>query len=211
MTDRHSRLHEPLLEQLAELNLTHIAATYRETLDEAARKNSSMLDVLASLVASEVTARRQRALQRRILQARLPKLKTLAEYQFDFPKRVPKQKIVRLFDCEFVEQHQCAIFIGPTGCGKTHLMTALGYAACERGISVRFTRAIDMINRLTTAQMNGTLELALKAYLKPSLLLLDELGYLPIDKRGADLLFQVVAARYESGSIVIRLGPDLRR
>ncbi|MFM7923367.1 MAG: ATP-binding protein, partial [Planctomycetaceae bacterium] len=104
MTDRHFRLHEPLLEQLAELNLTHIAATYRETLDEAARCNSSMLDVLASLVASEVTARRQRALQRRILQARLPKLKTLAEYQFDFPKRVPKQKIVRLFDCEFVEQ-----------------------------------------------------------------------------------------------------------
>ena len=210
MTDRHSRLHEPLLEQLAELNLTHIAATYRETLDEAARKNSSMLDVLASLVASEVTARRQRALQRRILQARLPKLKTLAEYQFDFPKRVPKQKIVRLFDCEFVEQHQCAIFIGPTGCGKTHLMTALGYAACERGISVRFTRAIDMINRLTTAQMNGTLELALKAYLKPSLLLLDELGYLPIDKRGADLLFQVVAARYESGSIVITTNRPFR-
>ena len=97
-----------------------------------------------------------------------------------------------------------------TGCGKTHLMTALGYAACERGISVRFTRAIDMINRLTTAQMNGTLELALKAYLKPSLLLLDELGYLPIDKRGADLLFQVVAARYESGSIVITTNRPFR-
>lgn len=125
-------------------------------------------------------------------------------------KRIPEQKVVRLFDCEFIEQHQCAILIGPTGTGKTHLMTALGYTACERGITVRFTRVIDMINRLTTAQINGTLELALKAYLKPSLLLLDELGYLPIDKRGADLLFQVVAARYESGSIVITTNRPFR-
>lgn len=75
---------------------------------------------------------------------------------------------------------------------------------------MRFTRVIDMINRLTTAQINGTLELPLKAYLKPSLLLLDELGYLPIDKRGADLLFQVVAARYESGSIVITTNRPFR-
>jgi DNA replication protein DnaC len=89
-------------------------------------------------------------------------------------------------------------------------MTALGYMAFERGITVRFTRVIDMINRLTTAQINGTLELALKTYLKPSLLLLDELGYLPIDKRGADLLFQVVAARYESGSIVITTNRPFR-
>jgi len=91
---------------------------------------------------------------------------------------------------------------------KTHLMTALGYTACERGITVRFTRVIDMINRLTTAQINGTLELALKSYLKPSLLLLDEL-YL-IDRRGADLLFQVAAARYESGSIVITTNRPFR-
>jgi DNA replication protein DnaC len=87
--------------------------------------------------------------------------------------------------------------------GKTHLLTALAYVACERGISVRFTRVVDMINVLTTAQLNGTLEKALRTYVKPSLLLLDELGYLPIDKRGADLMFQVVAARYESGSIVL--------
>jgi DNA replication protein DnaC len=203
MHDRNSKLHQLLLQNLAELKLTQIAATYREILDEAARRNSSMLEVLSSLVASEVTAKRQKALERRILQAKLPKLKTLAEYQFEFPKRIPKQKIVRLFDCEFIEQHQCAVLIGPTGTGKTHLMTALGYTACERGLTVRFTRVVDMINRLVTAQINGTLEVALKVYLKPSLLLLDELGYLPIDKRGADLLFQVVAARYESGSIVI--------
>jgi DNA replication protein DnaC len=210
MSNRHDKLHELLLSDLAELKLTQIAQTYREVLDEAARKNTSCLEVLASLVAAEVTVRRQRALERRIRQAKLPKPKTLADYNFEFPKRIPKQKILRLFDCEFVEQHHCAIFIGRTGIGKTHLLTALAYTACEKGISVRFTRVIDMINTLTTAQINGTLERALRYYVNPSLLLLDELGYLPIDKRGADLMFQVVAARYESGSIVITTNRPFR-
>ena len=100
-------------------------------------------------------------------------------------------------------RHGCAVLIGPTGTGKSHLLTALGYTAAERGYSVRHTRVVDMINHLTTAQIKGLLGNALKTYVRPSLLLLDELGYLPIDKRGADLLFQVVAARYETGSIVL--------
>lgn len=210
MSDRPKQLHELLVHNLNELKLTQIAETYREVLDEAARKNSSMLEVLSALVASEITARRQRALERRIRQAKLPKPKTLAEYNFEFPKRIPKQKVLRLFDCQFVAQRQCAVLIGPTGTGKTHLLTALAYTACEKGISVRFTRVIDMINTLTTAQLNGTLERALKHYVHPSILLLDELGYLPIDKRGADLMFQVVAARYESGSIVITTNRPFR-
>jgi DNA replication protein DnaC len=82
-------------------------------------------------------------------------------------------------------------------------LNALGYTACEKRISVRFTRVVDMINTLTTAQLRGTLEKGLRDYTRPRLLLLDELGYLPIDKRGADLLFQVVAARYECGSVVV--------
>ena len=195
--------HEKLMGDLTSLKLTRIAEIYREVLDEAARKNSSMLEVLGTLIAEEAIARSERALQRRIRQARLPKHKTLKEYDFNFAKRIPKQKILRLFDCQFVQQHLCGVFIGPTGIGKSHLLTALGYTACEKGISVRWTRVVDMINALTTAQINGTLEKALKAYVNPSLLLLDELGYLPIDKRGADLMFQVVAARYESGSIVL--------
>ena len=131
-------------------------------LDEAARQNTSMLEVLAGLIAGEVTHRRQQALERRIQQAKLPPRKTLEDYNFDFPKRIPKQKILRLFDCEFVAQHQCAILIGRTGTGKSHLLNALGYTACEKGISVRWTRAIDMINVLTTAQINGTLEKKLR-------------------------------------------------
>jgi DNA replication protein DnaC len=203
MNDPKPRLHELLLRDLAELKLSQIAQNYREVLDEAARQNTSLLEVLATLIAAEVAARRQRTIERRMRQAKLPSRKTLEAYDWTFPKRIPKQKILRLFDCEFVSQHQCAILIGKTGTGKTHFLNALGYTACEKGISVRWTRVIDMINVLTTAQINGTLEQKLKEYTRPDLLLLDELGYLPIDKRGSDLMFQVVAARYECGSIVI--------
>ena len=195
---------------LAELKLLEIAKSYREVLDEAARKGSSPLEVLSTLIGLEATARHQRALERRLCQARLPKQKTLAEYDFDFPKRIPKAALLRLFDCDFVPRHGCAVLIGPTGTGKSHLLTALGYTACERGYATRFVRVVDMINHLTTSQINGTLGKALGTYTRPTLLLLDELGYLPIDKRGADLLFQVVAARYESGSIVLTTNRTFR-
>ena len=210
MARRDDSLQTRLDRDLAELKLSEIAKSYREVLDEAARKGSSMLEVLATLIGIEQTARQQRALERRIREARLPKRKTLAEYDFNFPKRIPKAAILRLFDCDFIQRHGCAVFIGPTGTGKSHLINALGYTACERGYSVRYTRVVEMINHLTTAQINGLLGKALKIYVRPSLLLLDELGYLPIDKRGADLLFQVVAARYESGSIVLTTNRPFR-
>ena len=195
---------------LADLKLLEIAQRYREVLDDAARKGSSMREVLATLIGMEQAVRQQRALERRLRQARLPKQKSLADYDFAFPKRVPKTAIVHLFDCDFIPRHGCAVLIGPTGTGKSHLLSALGYTAAERGYSVRHTRVVDMINHLTTAQINGLLGKALKTYTRPSLLLLDELGYLPIDKRGADLLFQVVAARYETGSIVLSTNRPFR-
>ena len=203
MKKKESKLHEDLLRDLAALKLTRIAEIYQEVLDEAASKDWSFLRILAYLVGHEAANRAERALQRRIKRGRLPKKKTLEEYDFTFPSRIPKQKILRASDCDFIQQHANLVFIGNQGTGKTHLLVALGYTACEKGISVRFTRAIDMINELTTAQINGTLGKALRPYIKPSLLLLDELGYLPVDKRGADLLFQVVAARYETGSIAM--------
>jgi DNA replication protein DnaC len=210
MSRRDDSVPSRLDRDLAELKLLEIARAYREVLDEAARKGSSMLEVLGVLIGLEAASRQQRALQRRLAQARLPRRKTLEEYDFTFPKRVPKAAIVRLFDCDFIERQGCAVLIGPTGTGKSHLVTALGYTAAERGYSVRYTRVVDLINHLTTAQINGLLGKALKSYVRPSLLLLDELGYLPIDKRGADLLFQVVAARYETGSIVLSTNRPFR-
>jgi DNA replication protein DnaC len=210
MARRDDDLQARLERDLAELKLPEIAKGYREVLDEAARKGSSMLEVLATLFGMEQAARQQRALQRRLREARLPKPKTVTEYDFNFPKRIPKAVILRLFDCDFIGRHDCAVLIGPTGTGKSHLLTALGYTAAERGHSVRHTRVVDMINHLTTAQIKGVLGNTLRTYVRPSLLLLDELGYLPIDKRGADLLFQVVAARYETGSIVLSTNRPFR-
>lgn len=203
MEKRERKLHEDLRRDLEYLRLNSIIESYEEVLDQAATEGWSFLATLARLIAGEATARSERSLQRRIKQARLPKPKTLGEYDFDFPKRIARQKILRVFDCDFVEKYGNVVLVGHQGVGKTHLLTALGYVACQKGISVRFTRAIDMINELTTAQVGGTLGKALRPYTNPSLLLLDELGYLPIDKRGADLLFQVVATRYEAGSIVV--------
>ena len=210
MARRDENVQARLVRDLTELKLLEIARSLREVLDEAARQGTSTLEVLATLFGLELASRQQRALQRRLAAARLPKPKTLEEYDFSFPKKVPKAAIVRLFDCDFIARHGCAVLIGPTGTGKSHLLTALGLRACERGYSVRHTRVVDMINHLTAAQINGLLGKALKTYLRPSLLLLDELGYLPIDKRGADLLFQVVAARYETGSIVLSTNRPFR-
>jgi DNA replication protein DnaC len=118
MARRDDSLQTQLDRDLADLKLLEIARSYREVLDEAARKASSMLEVLSTLVGIEQTARQQRALERRIREARLPKRKTLAEYDFNFPKRIPKAAILRLFDCDFIPKHGCAVFIGPTGTGK---------------------------------------------------------------------------------------------
>jgi len=113
MSDRQSKLHELLLQNLAELNLTQIAATYREVLDEVARRNSSMLEVLSSLVASEMTLRRQKALQRRILQAKLPKLKTLAEYKFESETL---RKAIKPTSSRIQSQIQAQTALAPSGC-----------------------------------------------------------------------------------------------
>ena len=101
--------HDRLKRDLAALKLTRLAETYQEVLDEAARKNTPFLEVLRLLIAEEVTHRSQRALQRRIQQARLPVRKTLADYDFTWPTKIPKQKVLRLFDCQFVEQRECAV------------------------------------------------------------------------------------------------------
>lgn len=131
------KTHEQLMRDLTTLKLGRIAEIYREVLDEAARKNTPLLQTLAALAAEEAAARTERALQRRLRMAKLPKPKLLADYNFEFPTKIPKQKILRLFDCQFIERHQCGVFIGTTGTGKSHLLVALGYAASEKGVSVR--------------------------------------------------------------------------
>jgi DNA replication protein DnaC len=161
--------------------------TARAWATEAARKELSHLDYLAQLAEGEASLRQDRAVARRIKAARFPLIKTLDSFAGTGLRKSTASRAN-------------VIFLGLVGLGKTHLATALGYAACLRGKSVLFANAI---NTLSAAQNKGALKAELRKYLSPSILLLDEVGYLPIDQRGADLLFQVISLRYERGSIVL--------
>jgi DNA replication protein DnaC len=170
----------------------------------AAAKNSlTHLDYLAQLIEGEAALRADRAVARRIQAARFPVIKTLDSFRWDWPKKINRLEIQDLFRLHFVHDKANVIFLGLVGLGKTHLATALGYAACQQGLSVLFATAIDVVNTLSAAQLKGTLKTELRRYTTPALLVLDEVGYLPIDQHGADLLFQVISARYERGSIVL--------
>jgi DNA replication protein DnaC len=185
------------------LQLPYLKEHFRSAATEAASKHWSHLDYLDRLIEGEALARQDRAMARRIKAARFPVLQTLEAFRWDWPKKINRLQIQDLFRLRFIDDKTNVIFLGLVGLGKTHLATALGYCACQQGHSVLFANAIDVVNTLSAAQIHGTLQAELKRYLSPALLILDELGYLPVDQRGADLLFQVLSQRYERGSIVL--------
>ena len=190
-------------DRLGYLKLRFMAEHYQQLAAEAAQKGWSHQDYFERLIQGEAEMRWDNSIQRRIRMARFPVLKTLDQFQWNWPKKINRLQVQQLFTLDFIANRANAILLGGVGLGKTHLATALGYQASLRGYTVLFSTAVDVINTLTAAQMTGQLKTGLKKYLQPSLLILDELGYLPIDKHGADLLFQVISCRYEKGSIVI--------
>lgn len=192
-----------LPETLRKLNLTTMVEHYEDLAEEAASKQLSHVEYLARLADIESTARYERSVARRIKRARFPVLKTLEQFQWSWPSRINRAQIQELFRLRFIEQNVNVVLMGNVGLGKTHLAIALAHTACLNDISVLFTSAVDIVNTLSAAQSVDNLPKALKRYLTPRLLVVDELGYLPMDKRGADLLFQVISARYERGAIVL--------
>ena len=185
------------------LGLSFIRDNFETLAGKAAEKHWPHIDYLAELAAGEAALRRQRSIQRRIRLARFPVVKTLEQFRWSWPKKINRAAVQNLFRLKFIEEKANVIFLGGVGLGKTHLTSALGYEACLQGKSVLFASAIDVINTLSLAQAANRLKSELKNYLSPSLLILDELGYLPIDKHGADLLFQIISLRYERGSLII--------
>lgn len=197
------RENQPLIENLKVLKLRFIRENYEPMATQAAQKQWSHVQYLAELIDAEAKQRQDRAVQRRIRMARFPQIKTLEQFKWSWPKKINRLQVQNLFRLNFVEEKSNVILLGGVGLGKTHLAIALGYDACLKGHSVLFASAIDAVNTLTTARAAGRLKDELKKYVKPDLLILDELGYLPIDKTGADLLFQIISHRYESGSLII--------
>lgn len=194
---------DPLRTHLAALNLPFMHEHYQALAATAAEKHWSHIEYLAELVSGEAAARADRSVQRRIRQARFPVLKTLDQFDWNWPTRINRAQIQNLFHLEFVPEHGNVIFISGTGLGKSHLMTALAHAACLRRYAVLFTGAIDIINTLAVAHAAGGIKHALNRYIRPQVLAIDELGYLPIDKFGADCLFQIISHRYERGATLI--------
>jgi DNA replication protein DnaC len=189
--------------QLHRLQLHHIQSHYQVFASQAAEQQRSHLDYLAQLVEGEASMRENRSIERRIKNARFPVLKSLDDFQWNWPKKINRPQIQNLFRLAFVATQTNIVLIGNVGVGKTHLAIALGHAACLNGHSVLFTTAVDIINTLAAAQAVGQLKREFHRYLKPAILIVDELGYLPIDKHGADLLFQVISQRYERAPTVI--------
>lgn len=194
---------EQLCKDLKYLKMQSVMDNYDPLAKDAVSRQWSYPEYLSKLIEGEVDLRKDRSVQRRIRMARFPVIKTLDEFDWSWPKRINRLQVQDLFRLKFLEENVNIIFIGNVGLGKSHLGIALGYHACLHGKSVLFASAIDIVNTLMAAQNAGRLKTELKKYLRPSLLIVDELGYLPINKKGADLLFQVISHRYEQGSIIL--------
>ena len=194
---------QPLLQHLGYLQLPYTRNHFEDLAKQAAEQHWAHVQYLSALMQGEADQRQDRAIQRRIKLARFPFIKTLDSFNWTWPKKINRLTIQNLFRLRFIEESANVIFLGGVGLGKTHLSIALGHAACLKGHSVLFATAIDIINTLNAAHATGKLKLEMNRYLKPDLLLIDELGYLPLDKIGADLLFQIISHRYERGAIVL--------
>jgi len=190
-------------QHLKYLKLPFMRQQHQELAKQAANKHWAHVHYLEKLADGEAALRRDRSTARRIRLARFPVVKTLDQFNWAWPKKINRHQIQNLFRLQFIEKKSNVIYLGGVGLGKTHLASALGYCACLKGYSVLFTTAIDVINTLGVAQAAGRIKQELKKYIRPTLLIIDELGFLPIDKAGADLLFQVFSLRYEQGAMVI--------
>jgi DNA replication protein DnaC len=194
---------DQLVSHLIYLKLSYFREYHQSLAKEAVEKNWTQLDFLSRLVEGEALRRKDRATQRRLQAARFPVIKTLEQFNWAWPKKINRAQVQNLFRLSFLKDKANVVFMGGAGLGKSHLAAALAYEGCLAGHTVLFTTAIDIVNTLVAAQSAHRLKAELKKYISPNILLCDELGYLPIDKAGADLLFQVFSQRYETGSTIV--------
>lgn len=192
-----------LVTDLKTLCLTSLAQQWERFCRDARTRRQSHADFLADAASFEVTQRRERRIQRRLKEARFPILKTLDGFDFKAPHGLDRDEILELFSCDFVEQASNVVLIGGVGTGKTHLAIALGMACVQKDCRVRFTTAAELCNLLVEAKAAGRLSRKLEQMAHYDVVVLDELGYVPFDREGSDLLFNFVARVYERKSLVV--------
>ena len=197
--------HERIVALAEELRLGALPDLYGAIAQSAAaRQDASYADFLEEVLRAERDARRVRAREMLTRTAGFPALKTLEAYDFAFATGAPRAQIQELASLGFVERAENVVLLGPSGTGKTHLAIALGLLATHRGWKVRFTSAADLVIALEAAQRQGRMkEVMHRTVAMPKLLIIDEIGYLPFGREQANLFFQVVARRYEKGSMIL--------
>lgn len=186
------------------LALNAVAEQYPALAQEAVDTDASYVDFLEQCLKAEQQERRGRSRAMLAKFAGFPAIKLIDDYDFKFAAGAPKKTVQTLQSMAFVERKENVIFLGPSGVGKTHLAIALGYLATQSGIKVRFITAADLVMQLEKAQQRGQLDHFMRRSLMgPSILIIDEVGYLPLQGNQANLFFQVIARRYEHGSIIL--------
>jgi DNA replication protein DnaC len=192
-----------LTDNLKSLNLSHMLRHLEAQLRQAREQGADYEEFLLSLTDIELQMRGENRLKRRLREAKFPLLKPLEMFDQHAAPGLDRRLLHKLASGEYISQHRNVIFLGKSGTGKTHLATGLGVEACRQGISTRFVTGCGLANELLEANQDHTLRRMIHRYARYGLLILDELGYVPFSKEGAELLFQVLAERHERGSVII--------
>jgi DNA replication protein DnaC len=194
---------ERLTAHLLKLRLFKSRERLEALLQDAAAQELAYADFLERVLSEEVAAKTHKNVTMRTSMARFPFVKPLETFDFAYQPSIDKKQVQQLASCHFIEHGDNVLVLGPPGVGKTHLAVALGIKAIETGYRVLFTTAANLIAVLTRAHAEGRLEERLKLYTTPRLLIVDEIGYLPIERLGANLFFQLISRRYERGPMIL--------
>ena len=192
-----------LIQNLEKLKLEKIQSYLPNYLDSVSGEDITLSDALLHLTDKEIEFRDERASRVQVSVSGFPFVKTLDEFDFDYQPSINKQEILELNTLGFLDRHENILFLGPSGVGKTHLAVSLGITAAKKRHSVYFISCHDLITQLNKAHFENKLEQRLKHFCKYELLIIDEIGYLPLDKQGANLFFQLITKRYEKHSTII--------